>query len=184
MLTTLQIGAILAILAAFGVEPSIISQVSTELQPHVATTTQQASQNTQPIQTPSEPNLGATTPVINTPVVDTPAPVVQSVVMNPPTISSISIDQGILHVTSFEKLNISDTILPEGVTLGDVQFDDKAALINRNGKLTRDGHGYGVKLNGLPPLASEVSDGEQANSIDITLVGSDGGEITKSVVVR
>lgn len=124
-----------------------------------------ATQPTQPTQQPQ------TQPVNNPPATTTP--VVQSPPMPPssPTIDAISIDAGVLHVSSVEPLDINATILPAGVTLGTFDFNDKRSRIGQSGV----GHGYGVHLNGLPA---------EFTPIDITLVGTNGGQITKSVVVR
>lgn len=133
--------------------------------------------------TVDQPILGAVQPPTPTPAptpapVDNqppaPLPVVQLHPMNP-TLDWISIDHGNLHVTANIPLDISKTILPDGVTLGDTEFNDRPALVNRNGKTVREGHGYGVALKGLPA---------EFTSIEITLVTPDGGTVTAPVIVR
>ena len=118
---------------------------------------------------PAQPQPTQITPIVdNTPI--PVAPVVQSAVM-PPQIDDISIDHGILHISSYEPLDINKTILPTGITMGAFDFNDKRSRIGRDGV----GHGYGVRLVGLPA---------DFTPIDITLTGMDGGQITKSVIVR
>lgn len=168
MLTLAQATAILSVLMAFGVDTSVLENIRAILIPApvvqptpVLGAAQQVPQPLpviQPVMTPAP---------IEQPV-PTPAPVL-------PTISSIGIDGGILHVTTFDQIDIAATGLPEGVSLGAMQFSDRPTLVNRNGKVTRDGHGYGVKLDGLPAEFSEI---------DVTIKSLSGGLLTQHVVVR
>jgi hypothetical protein len=178
MITLLQANAILSILMAFGVGTTTVDSVRAILIP-TATTTQQVAVVQTPVIQNAPVYFGSTAPSNPQPVVQTPTqvqtPVVQSVVMTPPGISSISIDHGVLHVTGYDALNIDATVLPKGVTFGNFVFKDKRALVNRDGTLANDGHGYGVVLNGLPA---------EYTQIPITLVGTNGGTTTENVVVR
>ena len=124
---------------------------------------------TQPIQ-PTQSQQSQSAPIVDNTSSQTTPIVVKSVPM-PPQIDTITIDHGVLHISSYEPLDINATILPAGVTMGAFDFNDIRSRIGKDGV----GHGYGVHLEGLP---------EEYTSIDITLVGMDGGTITKSVIVR
>lgn len=170
-MTILQITAILSLLMAFGVDAPTLANVHDLLIPPIVNaapaTINYVPVTTSPIVENAPVYFGST--VDNTPA--PVAPVVALAPMEPTVIDAISIDRGTLHVSSTLALNLQATILPEGVTLGAIEFSDRVSKIGANGK----GHGYGVKLEGLP---------EEFAQIAITLVDVNGGQVTKTVVVR
>lgn len=109
------------------------------------------------------------------PISTTTQQVIIQTQMNPLTLYWLSIDSGVLHISSDEELDISKMILPQDVTISNIEQDNVQTSYSKDGKLMRDGHGYGIKLNGLPA---------EFSNIDVTLVGKSGSQITQSVIVR
>lgn len=183
MLSLAQITALLSLLLAFGVDLGTVNHIHDILTPPAASTTPITIVPVQ--QSPIVPNapvyFGSTAPV--QPVVQQPAPVVQSPVVDSIpftaplfTIENVSSAPFSLRVTSTKP--IASIELPEGVTLGTPEYDNRqdgsVVYILISGKRTAVPTYYSqIPVNGV--VAGQT--------ITVTLKDAAGDVITREKIV-
>jgi len=133
MLTLAQVGAILAILTAFGVDPSVVANVSTILIPP-------------PIEAPvnqvQTPEVQTQVPASSDPVDNQPLPVltgVQSLPVTPLIFKQFVVQDGVLKIISNHELDLSKTAFTGSVSLGSISMNGSPWIENTTTGLAKFG---------------------------------------------